>query len=503
MDTKPEGLSVSESEEIFRSLSLGGVKGKVRATLSQQQLSFESRNGHALDLKLDGIQRVHQHHTTLIPGWLGIVGLILIWIAWRGVNEAPQALLGAAGLVLLGAHIITRRPTLTIDTFVGDCHTVFGNDSSLMRLCIMVQKMQNGETLEEARKGYDNMIHDSDYPRTTLLQEALLIPKPIKLEPSPVLDSFLNSMDFEISDVLSAEIVEEPEESVADLVLPDWYDEIGDPEPEIPSGLMSRAQSNLHTQRHNVVQNGWQPSLQQHPHSVHRNTMIDASSFGMMNHHGVAPSHSVPMQHSPLPTNFLPSFMGADGAHIPSTNPEMFSSPDTPLFEAEIVEPTPSLVAASRKNEAIIESDVVEEEKIETPTERYPAFSRFSSKPEKRRLTTRKKRGGMLSGRYVMRELVAPSLERASAISRRLLRRNRTGDALRIQANNARQSQVAESIRNLAQSRGGAVSDDEVQEMMSHIIPEPEIPASFGELVSTEGTRRKGDGVCSLPRLDL
>ena len=241
----------------------------------------------------------------------------------------------------------------------------------------------------------------------------------------------------------------------------------------------------------------------QQQQSVHRNQMSDTSSFGMMNHHGVAPSHSVPMQHSPLPTNFLPSFVGADGAHIPSTNPEMFSSPDTPLPEMQIEEPTPSLVAASRKDEAILESDVIEAENIETPIERYPAFSRFSSKPEKRRLTTRKKRGGMLSGRYVMRELVGPSLERASAISRRLLRRNRTGDALRIQANNARQSQVAESIQNLAQSRGGAVSDDEVQEMMSHIRPEPEIPASFGELVSTEGNRRTGDGVSSLPRLDL
>ena len=503
MDTKPEGLSVSESEEIFRLLSLGGVKGKVRGTLTQHQLSFESRNGHALDLKLDAIQRVHQHHTTLIPGWLGIVGLILIWIAWRGVNEAPQILLGVTGLVLSSAHIITRRPTLAIDTFVGDCHTVFGNDSSLMRLCIMVQKMQNGETLEEARKGCDNLIHDSDYPRTTLLQDALLIPEPIKLEPSPVLDSFMDSMDFGISEVLSAEIIEEPVESVADPILPDWFDEIGEPEPEIPTGLMSRAQSNLFTQRHNVVQNGWQPPQQQQHHSVHRNQMVDASSFGMMNHHGVAPSHQMPMQHSPMPTNFLPSFVGADGAHIPSANPEMFSSPDAPLPEAESEELTPSLVASSRKETAISKTDVIEAEKIETPNERYPAFSKFSSKPEKRRLTTRKKRGGMLSGRSVMRELVGPSLERASAISRRLLRRNRTGDALRIQANNARQSQVAESIQSLAQSRGGAVSDDEVEEMMSHITPEPDIPASFDELVSTEGKRKTGDGVSSLQRLDL
>ena len=503
MDTRPEGPSVSDSEEIFRSLSLGGVKGKVRGTLSQNLLSFESRNGHALDLKLDAIQRVHQHHTTLIPGWLGIVGLIFIWISWRGVNGSPQILLGAIGLVLSSAHVITRRPTLTIDTFVGDCHTVFGNDSSLIRLCIMVQKMQNGETLEEARVGLENMIHDSDYPRTTLLQDSLLIPEPIKIEPSPVIDSFLDSMDFENSEVLSAEIVEEPEESVADLILPSWFDEIGEPEPEIPSGLMSRAQENLHTQRHNVVQNGWQPPIQQQQHSVHRNQMVDTSSFGMMNHHGVAPQNSMPMQHSPMPTNFLPSFVGADGAHIPSANINMFSSPDTPLPEVENEEPATSLVASSRKEEAAIEADLIEAEKVETPTERYPAFSRFSSKPEKRRLTTRKKRSGILSGRSVMRELVGPSLERASAISRRFLRRNRTGDALRIQANNARQSQVAESIQNLAQSRGGAVSDDEVKEMMSHIRPEPEIPTSFNELVSTEGKRKNVDGVSSLQRLDL
>ena len=57
MDTKPEGLSVNGAGIKFRSLSLGGVRGKVRATLSENQVSFESKNGHALDIRLDAIQR--------------------------------------------------------------------------------------------------------------------------------------------------------------------------------------------------------------------------------------------------------------------------------------------------------------------------------------------------------------------------------------------------------------------------------------------------------------
>ena len=126
MDTKPEGLSVKGSEIKFRSLSLGGVRGKVRATLNESQVSFESRSGHALDIRLDAIKRVHHHHTTLVPGWLGVIGGIMMWVAWRGVTGRLQAALGAAGIVLSSAHFITRRPTLTIDTNANDCHTVFG-----------------------------------------------------------------------------------------------------------------------------------------------------------------------------------------------------------------------------------------------------------------------------------------------------------------------------------------------------------------------------------------
>ena len=98
MDTRPEGLGVNGAGIKFRSLSLGGVRGKVRTTLNENQVSFESRNGHALDIRLDAIKRVQHHDTNLVPGWLAVVGLIFIWVAWRGVTGKIQALLGAAGL---------------------------------------------------------------------------------------------------------------------------------------------------------------------------------------------------------------------------------------------------------------------------------------------------------------------------------------------------------------------------------------------------------------------
>ena len=80
-----------------------------------------------------------------------------------------------------------------------------------------------------------------------------------------------------------------------------------------------------------------------------------------------------------------------------------------------------------------------------------------------------------------------PTLGRASRISKRLFRgRSKTTDSLRINSENNRQSQVAESIQNLAKSNGGNVSDEEVNNMLSHINPKPDIPASFSDLVSSE-----------------
>ena len=499
MDTRPEGPDVNGVGIKFRSLSLGGVRGKVRATLNENQVSFESRNGHALDIRLNAIKRVHHHDTNLVPGWLAVVGLILIWVAWRGVTGKVQALLGAAGIVLSAAHYFTKQPTLIIDTNADDCHVVFGPDLSIMRLCALIQRLQNGMSLENAKQSVDSIVSDSDYPRTINSEELAAIPEPVELFPSAVINHFIDTMEMD-EEILDAEL-ESPATVISDLDIPGWEEEVIE-EAEISEGLLARSKANLFTQRNQVMQNGWQEPPQQPVYNqVHRATPNGTPSYEMLNQHGQMHSYNQPTQPqpTPLPNEFLPSFVGANGAHIPHSTPDMFSSPDTPLQPIEQPEDVPSLVASARR-EVPLEAEIIPEE-IENPRERYPKMSKLVAKPKTNRLKVRKPTTASLRGRSVIAELVSPTLGRASRISKRIFRgRSRTTDSLRLQSESNRQSQVAESIQNLAKSNGGSVSDEELDHMLSHIAPKPDIPTSFSDLVSSE--RKRSEDVESIPRID-
>ena len=503
MDTRPEGLGVNGAGIKFRSLSLGGVRGKVRTTLNENQVSFESRNGHALDIRLDAIKRVQHHDTTLVPGWLAVVGLIFIWVAWRGVTGKLQALLGAAGLVLSAAHYITKQPTLIIDTNAEDCHVVYGADLTIMRLCALIQRIQNGMTLEEAKASVDNMVSDSDYPRSINSDELEVIPEPVEVFPSAVISHFIDSMDEE--EVFDAEVVS-PAIAIDDLDIPIWEDEPEiqpQMEPQISEGLLARSKSNLFTQRNQVMQNGWQqPADQPVYNQVHRTAPTGLPSYEMIHQHNMQPAYSnpLPQQPTPPPTEFLPSFVGASGVHVPNAGPESFSSPDTPL-QPVVEEEQPSLVASARR-EVPLEAEIIPEE-VKSPRDLYPNMTKLVAKPKNRRIKVRKNSTRALRGRSVIAELISPTIGRASKISKRFLRKRpkgRTADAIRLQAENSRQSQVAESIQNLAKSNGGDVSDEEVDRMMEHISPKPEIPSSFKDLVSSD--TKSPEDVASIPRID-
>ncbi|MGB1689662.1 MAG: hypothetical protein ACPHDM_03095, partial [Candidatus Poseidoniaceae archaeon] len=231
---------------------------------------------------MDAIKRVQHHDTNLVPGWLAVVGLILIWVAWRGVTGKVQALLGAAGLVISAAHYITKQPTLIIDTNAEDCHVVYGSDLTIMRLCTMIQRIQNGMTLEEAKASVDSIVSDSDYPRSINSEELEAIPEPVEVFPSAVISHFIDSMDDE--EVFDAEVVS-PAIAIDDLDIPIWEDEpeIQPIEQQISEGLLARSKANLFTQRNQVMQNGWQqPTNQPAYNQVHRAAPTGLPSYEMI-----------------------------------------------------------------------------------------------------------------------------------------------------------------------------------------------------------------------------
>ena len=231
--------------------------------------------------------------------------------------------------------ILLKQPTLIIDTNADDCHVVFGPDLSIMRLCALIQRLQNGMSLENAKQSVDSIVSDSDYPRTINSEELAAIPEPVELFPSAVINHFIDTMEMD-EEILDAEL-ESPATVISDLDIPGWEEEVIE-EAEISEGLLARSKANLFTQRNQVMQNGWQEPPQQPVYNqVHRATPNGTPSYEMLNQHGQMHSYNQPTQPqpTPLPNEFLPSFVGANGAHIPHSTPDMFSSPDTPLQPIE------------------------------------------------------------------------------------------------------------------------------------------------------------------------
>ena len=124
-------------------------------------------------------------------------------------------------------------------------------------------------------------------------------------------------------------------------------------------------------------------------------------------------------------------------------------------------------------------------------------MKKLTRKPN-RILRNRNRKSPELKSRFVISELVRPNRKRK--IARRRSNGSATTDALRIQAQNASNEEIANNIQNLAKSNGGNVDDAEVERMMSHLDRRNEIPSSFSELVRSD--RDRGDAVKSIRRID-
>ena len=223
-------VAYSEHEENqvkIGSLFLEGATGRVRACVDNRMLSLENKLGHGLDIKINSITRVNHHHTRLIPFGFAALGFGLIWTGVRILSmvflQFVSIIIGA-GLVL--GWLGTRKPTLTIDTEIGDCHVITGADSSLLRLTTLLSRLQRGYSLSDAKEGLEFLGTGAEYPRDALLENQVPI-NTVEVSAPESIASFLATdlveslvEDEIIEPAINLDMFEMPQESTQ--VLPDW-----------------------------------------------------------------------------------------------------------------------------------------------------------------------------------------------------------------------------------------------------------------------------------------
>ncbi len=551
------GPASAEDHEVFKALHLAG-SGKVRASVDERTLSLETRKGHTLDLKLSKITRVHHHHTRLISFGYALFGCGLIYVAKRIlIVETMQIMAAVLGFAMILGWLGTRKPTLTLDTQVGDCHTITGNDASLMRLATLLKRLESGMTLEDARIGLDILERDTEFPRTSSLNLQEVPVEPIHLNAPTSISSFLmNELpEQELPDsVLSSSIFDDGIDldfGETENVVADWmHGQEEAPQPERPllgHGLLERGIANAHDRRGSLsqpVQPVHQPRQQflahpQAPQPAYQE-QIPIPSYQQIVQAG---NVEIPHEYqAPLPTqiprSYLPSFVNKDGAHVPGhhtiaggiethSDMEAFRSPDA-ILPHVIEEESTSLIEQARRETPVL-PEIPQERKIRPNhgnSRLRPKNVNRSDSRLRPKVRSIKNQGNRI------REMVVPAatqmLEGATDLASRLLVRRSASkrsvhssstQELRYRSAQTHQSEAIESIRNLAQSRGGELPDHEIEPMLAHMIerqtiveqeikevkqPIPHLDdISFDELKDSKTHHAEHAGKAGLPRLDI
>lgn len=541
----------AEDFEVFRALHLMG-SGRVQALVDERMLSFETRKGRTLSVRLANILRVHHHHTRLVPFGFALFGIGLLYIAQRIlIPDVLQMTVAACGIAFIIGWFGTRKPTLTIDTDVGDCHTIIGNDASLMRMSTLIKRLLTGMSMDDARIGLDILNRNTEFPNTTMLEMQEVPVEHVHLSSSPSIASFLTQElpVEELPDSITSMEAVEPE---LDLDFGEMQEArswiLGDSDlqnrtaVQSEHGLMRRGIANAHdrrgalprpsveSQQHFTAQtNSPLPGLQQpQPLPSYQHLTQSTTAEMIHNRNEVHPTE--------MPTQFIPSFVGPEGAHIPQRNivqenqhqTNEFRSPDT-ILPPQTEQEQPSLIElARRETPKLPEIPPPNTKPTNQTTSRLRPKSAQSSHS---RLRPKSRTHNPQTGR--LRELVRPAatqmIESATGFASRLLsgktvNKDETGSSstneLRQRSAQTHQSEAIESIRNLAESRGGDLPDHEIEPMLAHLERRhtfleqemqeessqetPQLESiSFEELKDSKTLHSEQGGRAGLPRIDV
>jgi hypothetical protein len=529
--------------EVFSSLRLAGFDGICKAVLDESRLLLERRTGHTLNIRLESIARMRHHTTPLVPRWLFGIGLFLIYAAWRVFIPPTQYwFFGSGGLIVL-IWAMGRRPTLTIDSNDGDCHTLFGNDASLMRLAALVHRLQDGQSLEEAREGLLFLSREADYPGTKAIVDQLIQEnEPEPLISNPSISTIINEGPKEVDLILPPQWTQEAVGATGVSIEPEHREALVEPN---TFSRAREAQEQMIALAHSpeVVDDPWAMANVQPPPTnvftqpLHTQQENDSTqSFSMFSEGGLFDSPSqtqIPtqpqqvkyqqpfssqqmildaqrpfsdsdsngnFQESVRPTTFIPTFLPPLTADDPER--DLIQVEPTAIEDGLVEEiATPLVASAQLSEDKVIQNG--------DSGGRYPQIQKLVDSGSQSRLRRIKVRANStaLESKRGMRGRVLPGLGKLAQMPKKWLEKSsnrlRSGELLRMEANRNRESQLLKEIQNISELNDGMVAEDLERILQRHrasIQEEEQVPTKFSELVPT--TESDNLGVAGLPRLD-
>ncbi|MBH33888.1 MAG: hypothetical protein CMB74_00365 [Euryarchaeota archaeon] len=423
-------------KETFLSLRLAEPSERVKITLDERMLSIEGKRNATVDMRLNAITTMKHHSSDLVPTWLIFLGMAFIWIGYRVMvpSTYKMAFIGA-GVGLIAARFLTKKPTLTIQTSSGDTHVLFGHERSLNRLSFMFNHLANNKTMAEVRAKLkaletelDGGWHDAEVLPAPILPNVLEVPQAV--------NHFL--AEGEGQTMLADQAQPTPE----------WMP-THEPEPQPAPPMVGFIQS-------------FQPvSLPAQPVDYppdHRPAPLL--------HPVLVPEQTPPMHQGThgQPQRFLPSWYNQHGAHIPGANREdvVEEEPEALELDAELFDAIDAVIEPETEPEEPTVAPVPQRETLLKPKEQASIEDSSFHPRRTRSLRPRQPRTGGILNR--IRANSNEWLDRA-VNGPRPMATTETSGALRAQAAAAANESNARVHDSLSEEQGGVMAAEEADRL--------------------------------------
>ena len=180
----PKGPTEKRNAELIGGLSLVGTRGTFCAVLTERQLTIERFDGKGVRLDLAAIDRMRHLKVPLLPAGTVPLGVLIIYLGITTIVSPWQWLAIGTGVFVITLNFLSRYSILAIETSSEDRHLVSGDEGNLLKLCMMVDRVRHGSTIEEALVGLESL--ETELPTFPAMRDAKgLLTAPAEMPSNP------------------------------------------------------------------------------------------------------------------------------------------------------------------------------------------------------------------------------------------------------------------------------------------------------------------------------